>query len=98
MYAHTFGQTTQDSVENTYHKGHDLPPPERFKTTVQEKYGDVMVQRREDHFSFTRLSTDDKAHAKQDLANSFYNNTTYGQPCQDSKNEVNINYEDCYEK
>merc|ERR1712170_35164 len=56
MYAHTFGQTTQDSVECTYHKGHDLPPEERFKTT-------------------------DKANAKQDLADSFYKNTGYGQGC-----------------
>ena len=95
MYAHTFGQTTQDSVECTYHKGHDLPAQERFKTTVQEKYDDVMIKRREDHFSFTRLSTDNKAHEKDDLANSFYNNTTYGKQ---NPNEVNIEYDDCYKK
>merc|ERR1711862_1082649 len=49
MYGHTYGQITQQSIEETYYKGHDLPPDERFNTSVKEVYGNVMTMRREDH-------------------------------------------------
>jgi hypothetical protein len=96
LYGHTYGQITQQSTEHTYHKGHDLPPEKRFHTSVQDKYTDVMVQRREDFFSFTRLSTDDKSRNKSDLAASFYQDVDYSMKGGQDKAVLSCNYEDLY--
>lgn len=94
MYAHTFGMITQQSIENTYHKGADLPPDKKFVTTVQEEYVDQMKKGRDYHFSFKRLSTDDLGMAKSTLKTSFYQDTNYEPRPDDQTTDVTIAFED----
>ena len=93
LYANTYGHITQISQENTYHKGFDLPPDLKFLTTVQETYDDKMLARRDDHFSFTRLSTSDNEKEKHDLASSFYHGVDYPAKPPVAPGEVTLEYD-----
>lgn len=56
MYGKTFGEASAISIENQYYKGHELPPDLKFKSSIQESYGDKMKEKSDYFFSFTRLT------------------------------------------
>lgn len=56
MYGKTFGESSAISIEGHYHKGHDLPPPIKFVSTVQESFTDQQKEKEDYFFSFTRLT------------------------------------------